>query len=76
MKSHFYFTRYYLNQNGLQLAKEVNVNVDDDNLVSYVSLKKLLQESRCPWSQRYNFVNDNHVWFGGRYLYLLITWFV
>ena len=27
----------------------------------------MLQEARCPWSQRNNFVDDKHVWFGGRY---------
>uniref|UniRef100_A0A7M5UUB8 DNA polymerase subunit gamma-1 n=1 Tax=Clytia hemisphaerica TaxID=252671 RepID=A0A7M5UUB8_9CNID len=55
--------RYRLNGRGKTLAEELEIMLDFNDLVSYVSLKRLLQEHGLSWSKRAQLVDPQHVWF-------------
>ena len=46
----------------------MNLKLDYNDLINYVSLKKLLQENGFSWSQRAQLVDPQHVWFDGRFV--------
>jgi len=55
-----------VNEQGKKLANEIDLPMERDDLISYNSLKRLLNENGLTWSNRLEVIDPHHVWFAGR----------